>query len=501
MDEYYARAVKVIALIISVSAAYAAVLFPVMKLMGMYASMKWLNLLVFAGFVIIEVPILNKLPKSILKSNTLNKKRLKQLQYFILCICCLNLTYLGFIVPSKELWFSLFYFIILSALFFDIKLTSVSALLCIACEMILFVFNPTTLPPEEAFVEEIVMRIVVTSLMCFGVYIMVYFASKVLAESREDELRENNEKLLLVLQKVSYSMSVLLDASQNLTSISHEESASMEEISSISQRVLMEASDILYNAEKNKENLQGLLHGNNIICEKIEATKSVSSNLVTISSGNQKALNDVLQITGKLRERTGSAFEVTKSLENKTVQIKSIVSLLRKVANDTNLLAVNAAIEAAKAGESGKGFAVVAGEVRRLSDNTQTSLDDAVKIINEFLSQTGEAQKLMEKNNEEIVVGDRLLTETVSHIKHILENLRKSDDNITEVTELIDSQNKQMKNAFGFNEKVTKKVGDAVESFKSVIQSVQENISAIEEISGNAEMLNDMVQEMKKLLE
>ena len=136
--------------------------------------------------------------------------------------------------------------------------------------------------------------------------------------------------------------------------------------------------------------------------EQVKALKSNVDNLIKISKEASSDLASAADIMENLNSKVSKISNQTQSLVEQSENIKNVVSIIRDIADQTNLLALNAAIEAARAGEHGKGFAVVADEVRNLAEKTQKSLSDIDKDINLLIQTIINIEKTITKQTEEM---------------------------------------------------------------------------------------------------
>lgn len=136
-----------------------------------------------------------------------------------------------------------------------------------------------------------------------------------------------------------------------------------------------------------------------------ESSSSVSMMTELVSQHAHKGVSEALSFQKELVEIArgiSSTAENIQLLGNRSMEIGTIVQVIQDIAAQTNLLALNAAIEAARAGEAGRGFAVVADEVRKLADNTSRSADEIHGVVTAIQSQTAEAVGSIGKLSEEI---------------------------------------------------------------------------------------------------
>ncbi|TRZ37978.1 globin-coupled sensor protein [Niallia circulans] len=188
------------------------------------------------------------------------------------------------------------------------------------------------------------------------------------------------------------------EASQNLASISEETNQSF-------QSLINQSNDIIVFARKGAD-LASLAEGKAIHGK--EQINSQADNMVYI---NQK-VNDISKDVHALLSITNEMAE--------------IINIVKGIADQTNLLSLNAAIEAAKAGEHGLGFSVVAGEVRKLSDDTKKSVANVAALIQNTNGQTEKLTASLDQIMDEITKGNENMQETAEHFQHIFEAMRET---------------------------------------------------------------------------
>ncbi|WP_153111253.1 methyl-accepting chemotaxis protein [Propionivibrio limicola] len=141
---------------------------------------------------------------------------------------------------------------------------------------------------------------------------------------------------------------------------------------------------------------------------------SMRSDMARTFSGTQKQFEDLQGMSADIREQISHSATTISELQKSTTEIDHIVLVIKEIADQTNLLALNAAIEAARAGEAGRGFAVVADEVRKLAERTRTATVQIGGMIEGVQGQADRAVDAMQQGMGELEAGLKMAVESVA---------------------------------------------------------------------------------------
>ena len=211
------------------------------------------------------------------------------------------------------------------------------------------------------------------------------------------------------LGNVADSVNYMLD---NFTKVLERVRKAAMEVTACANKILVAADEMTAGATQQD---QEITNTSSAVEELTVSMKQVSNNAEASAEAARRALDaaeqgnravrDTLEGMQRIRASVQATAKKIKSLGDRSLEISEIINVINDITEQTNLLALNAAIEAARAGEAGRGFAVVADEVRKLAEHSRSATKDIAALIKAIQAETNEAVVVMEEGTKEVEGG------------------------------------------------------------------------------------------------
>jgi methyl-accepting chemotaxis protein len=187
-----------------------------------------------------------------------------------------------------------------------------------------------------------------------------------------------------------------------------------------------------------------ITHSITQIGDSAETAQRLSSQAGELSQQGETVVTLAAQEMGRIAESVNASAELIRKLGGYSDEISAIVNVIREIADQTNLLALNAAIEAARAGEQGRGFAVVADEVRKLAERTGQSTQEIGTMIANIQQGVAEAVASMENGRGRVEDGVRMVSDATSTMERIQSGAQDASSAVAEITDALRDGNRKL---------------------------------------------------------
>ncbi|MDC5841615.1 methyl-accepting chemotaxis protein [Vibrio europaeus] len=349
----------------------------------------------------------------------------------------------------------------------------------------------------EAYLVQVVWQ---TVIMIVVFVVLLLFAARVMLRQTQylsDSIRTMAEKDLSVpiemeckdeygdvareLEKTRVQLQEMIklqvDSSQELAGLTEVMTLSMSETKESAQEEFNEIDQLATAMSEMSSTVQ-------TVADHAQNASSLTENASGQAATGQRFVQDTVVKISELSQDISASAQAVNQVEESVDSIGSVVGTIQGISEQTNLLALNAAIEAARAGEAGRGFAVVADEVRNLAQRTQQATVEIQEMITQLQSSANSAVDLMEKSVVEAAEGVELVTNAGSELDGIVGQVNQIND-----------MNFQIATAAGQQSSVA---GEMNQNLTNVRELVEASVTVVSELLETSEIMQQNAEELDK---
>ncbi len=325
--------------------------------------------------------------------------------------------------------------------------------------------------------------------------------------TRRDEIGEMGNALNHMQQAlremvggISKNAARVYESSHMLNEVCGETAKMADGISRASGELAMASNALAANSVEGCERVNSLAEDIRMISLRAEGMRSSITETKTANEAGllhirslMDAVSDNEQVTGKIKDMVGI-------LGNKSEAITEITNVIKNISEQTRLLALNAMIESARAGESGKGFTVVAKEISKLSEQTANSIAGIEKIIDEVSTAIFEAQDYVSQGSEVIVRTTSVSQNTRDAFGQIDRSIGQMIHEIEVMIRSVEKVNQDKNEVVGTIESISAIAEETTSSTQEIASSLEQQLVSIEYASSSASQLQEIAAELEKLV-
>lgn len=322
-----------------------------------------------------------------------------------------------------------------------------------------------------------------------------------------DEIGSLSKSFNDMITQIKSLILMVRESSDQVAASSEQLMASAEQTNNAAEQIAEASSIMAANSEASVKgtevvsiSTQQMAIGITNIADSITLVSDHSNVTTDESEKGNIALKKTINQMGSINETVQTSSSIIKDLGDRSSEIEKILAVISGISEQTNLLALNAAIEAARAGEHGKGFAVVADEVRKLAEESRRSAEQITHLIHDIQSSTANAVVSMDKCTTEVQTGLVLINDTGKSFEKILHSAADVSRQSVEVSAAVKQLSSSVEQvALGIFD-ISMKTEESSSGSQTVAAGTEEQLASMEEITASAHSLAKMAEDLQAMV-
>ncbi|QUH29312.1 methyl-accepting chemotaxis protein [Vallitalea guaymasensis] len=326
--------------------------------------------------------------------------------------------------------------------------------------------------------------------------------------NRKDEFGYLAKMLVNMQKDIRNLIGQILDSVEQVTLSSNQFSVTTKETAQALEQVTNAMENLADGTEKqmtvvshSTDTIEQILQGIQQVTENVNDVANGSNEATKAANHGEKAMDAVVVQMNTIEETTVNSSEAIIRLNAHSAEISQIVDIIVNISEQTNLLALNAAIEAARAGEQGKGFAVVADEVRVLAEQSQSAAKKISELILEIKNGTDQAVIAMNEGTNQVKLGKETVVRAGKSYEDIINLIKHVSCQIQEVSSTMQQMSDSSIEIVSSVKDIENISREIAGETQTVSAATEEQMASIQEIQASSETLAKMAIDMKNTAE
>ena len=315
-----------------------------------------------------------------------------------------------------------------------------------------------------------------------------------------DSYNKMKENLANLLKHVTTAAEQVAASSEELTASADQTTMATEQVASGIQQVANGAEIQTSKVESNAAALEQMAQGVTNIADRSTAITDLSKQMTIQAEDGGESVKKTVEQMNAIQQSMFKSEEMINVLHERSKEIGAILDVIREIADQTNLLALNAAIEAARAGEHGKGFAVVADEVRKLAEQSRESAKRIAELIFGIQEDTENTVQMMEQATQNVKMGIEISQETTQKFSLILQGMKDISSQLEDISATAQQISAGIQELSSTANELASVAKENAATSEEIAASTEEQLASMEEITAAAKSLENMAEELQDLV-
>ncbi|WP_312092342.1 methyl-accepting chemotaxis protein [Niallia sp.] len=307
-------------------------------------------------------------------------------------------------------------------------------------------------------------------------------------------MADGMKELIVTLSETSHHLAA---SSEQLSSSSEESSRASEHISETIQELAENSEMQMTLMESSSKGIHSVNKTTGSITDRAKKVAETAEQTSGVSAVGARRISEVTKQMKSINNNVATLAQSIATLESRINEIGDITMVITDISSQTNLLALNAAIEAARAGEQGKGFAVVADEVRKLAEQTAGSAEKITSLISQIQTDSKNTSLSMATAANDVEAGIDIVQEAGNSFENIESSVKELVSLVEEVRESLE-QLKEHTNAINHSiTEVNSMASEAAASTENVSAATEEQVASMQEIAASSTSLAQLASDLQ----